>query len=184
MQVTPIRLHQVATTPPDPARWHINTKGQQYMIQSLREMFFGDTTSESSPAAENVNEFQIATCVVLLEIAMADDEFSDGERSKIITVMESRFGLTAEDAQQLINVAAEHRANSRDLWHFTNIINTSCSHDEKCSIIDEVWHVVFADGSMDGHENYLAHQLGKLFNLTHGQLIESKSKVLKEIRNT
>ena len=115
---------------------------------------------------------------------MADDEFTDDERTRIINALTSRFAMSAEDAATLIASATHARDNTRDIWHFTNIINQSCTQDEKQKIIDEVWHVVFADGSMDGHERYLAHQMAKLFNLTHEQLIESKVRVLDLIRNS
>lgn len=148
------------------------------MLQNLRGLLFG----ESSPVADQVDDLPVATCVVLLEIALADDEFTPEERSHISNTLESRFGLSHTDATELIEVAKKRRDESRDIWHFTSIINNHCSHEEKMSIIDEVWHVVFADGSMDGHENYLAHQMAKLFNLTHGQLIDSKVRVLAILR--
>lgn len=152
------------------------------MIESLKGLLFGDENAAQDTVVDRVDDLQVATCVVLLEIALADDEFTDDERARITQTMESRFGIAHDDATALIDVATKRREESRDIWHFTNVINQHCSTDEKQSIIDEVWHVVFADGSMDGHENYLAHQMAKLFNMTHGQLIDSKVRVLKELR--
>lgn len=152
------------------------------MLQSIKGLLFGE--SEQQAVVNRVDDLPIATCVVLLEIALADDEFTDDERAHITSTMENRFGLSHEDANELIEVATKKRDESRDIWHFTNVINNHCSQEEKLSIVDEVWHVVFADGSMDGHENYLAHQMAKLFNLTHGQLIDSKVKVLEKLRGT
>lgn len=151
------------------------------MLQSIKGLLFGETGTDAH-VADRVDDIPVATCVVLLEIALADDEFTDDERRHITTTMESRFGMSHDDATAIIEVATKRRDESRDIWHFTNVINNHCSHDEKMSIIDEVWHVVFADGTMDGHENYLAHQMAKLFNMTHGQLIDSKVRVLKKLR--
>lgn len=154
------------------------------MIQSLKSLLFTDAGPDATHTVPQVNEFELATAVILVEIAMADDEFTDDERTRIINALTSRFAMSAEDAATLIASATHARDNTRDIWHFTNIINQSCTQDEKQKIIDEVWHVVFADGSMDGHERYLAHQMAKLFNLTHEQLIESKVRVLDLIRNS
>lgn len=153
------------------------------MIQSLKNLLFAENAN-SNESAPSIDEFHLATCVILVEIAMADDEFTDEERTRIVNTMESRFDMSEADAHRLIEVATNARENSKDLWHFTNIINQSCSTDEKQKLIDEVWRVVFADGSMDGHENYLAHQMAKLFNLTHQHLIDSKVRVLEELRST
>ena len=51
---------------------------------------------------------------------------------------------------------------------------------EEMEVIEEVWRVIFADGTLDGHEDYLVHKLAKLLNLTHPQLIEAKMKVRGE----
>jgi len=42
-----------------------------------------------------------------------------------------------------------------------------------------VWDVVYADGKLDKHEDYLVHKLAALLRLTHKQLIEAKLKVKK-----
>ncbi|MCP4642028.1 MAG: hypothetical protein GY851_16415, partial [bacterium] len=47
-------------------------------------------------------------------------------------------------------------------------------------IIEEVWRVIFADGRLDGHEDYLVHKLARLLNLNHPQLIAAKVKVMEE----
>jgi uncharacterized tellurite resistance protein B-like protein len=143
-----------------------------------------DASSDDAVSSEERRHerLKVATCVVLVEIAMADDEFEPEERKHIISALQARFDLSEADAEELIELSTAEREKSRDLWSFTHLINEACSREEKMTIIDEVWRVVVADGTIDGHENHLAHQLGKLFNLTHGQLIESKMKVLKEVR--
>ncbi len=155
------------------------------MIQALKSLFSPETADSDvlPPSSVREERLKVATCVVLLEMAMADDEFTAEERTSVDQSLRTRFALTEEDANKLIELATEERKESKDLWAFTHQINDSCNHDEKLEIIDEVWRVVVADGSIDGHENHLAHQLAKLFNLTHGELIESKTKILKEARN-
>lgn len=154
------------------------------MLQALKSLFTDDASSDDavSPEERRHERLKVATCVVLVEIAMADDEFEPEERERIVSALRTRFELSEADAEELIELSASERKKSRDLWSFTHLINDACSREEKMTIIDEVWRVVVADGTIDGHENHLAHQLGTLFNLTHGQLIESKMKVLGEVR--
>ena len=121
--------------------------------------------------------------MVLVEIALADEEFTDDERSSIVASLVNRFTLSEDDAHELLDYAVEQHETSNDLWGFTHLINESCSNDEKIGIIDEVWRVIFSDGSICGHENHVAHKLATLFNLTHEQLIESKVRILAEVRS-
>lgn len=152
------------------------------MLNTLKQLFSQELVSEESEAPKAHERLKVATCVLLLEIARADDEFTDDERKQIIETLIERFSLSQDDAHELIDMASEAREQSRDLWSFTTQINQACTHSEKLDIIEEVWRVVCADGSIDGHEKHLAHQLGKLLNLRHGQIIEAKVKVLEDLR--
>jgi len=47
-------------------------------------------------------------------------------------------------------------------------------------VIELVWKVIYADGKLDKYEDHLAHQLAKMLNLTHKQLIDAKMKIKNE----
>ncbi len=125
---------------------------------------------------------RLATCVVLLEAARADNEFTDAERTHIVEVMQTRFELNNEEAHDLIEEATQLRDDSSDLWRFTHEINKAYPLAEKIAILEESWRIFYSDGTLDGHEDHLAHKLRNLLNLNHPQMIKAKMKVLKEIR--
>ncbi len=124
----------------------------------------------------------LATCVVLLEAARIDDAFSDEERRHILDVVRVRFELDEEEAEELLREATDARKESTDLWRFTRAINEAYTPDEKIRIIEEVWRIFYSDGTLDRHEDHLAHKLRALLNLNHPQLIQAKVRVLDEIR--
>lgn len=135
-----------------------------------------------SAATDATDRRKLATCVLLLEAARADNEFTDEERNAILGLMRARFQLTEAEAQEIIREATAARDESTDLWRFTHAINEGYSQVEKIEIIEEVWRVIYSDGVLDGHEDYLVHKLRQLLNLNHPQLIQAKMKVLDEIR--
>jgi uncharacterized tellurite resistance protein B-like protein len=150
------------------------------MLERLFKLFaIEEDTAEKADPDEKL---RMATCVILLEVAGADDEFSPEECEHIITVLRERFQITQDEAEELIRVTQERLDESSDLWKFTNQINQACSNAEKVHIIEEVWRLIFADSVLDGHEDYLVHKLARLMNLKHPILIDAKLKVLKEIR--
>jgi uncharacterized tellurite resistance protein B-like protein len=153
------------------------------MLNNLKKLFSAPANGTTNPQETTDERLKVATCAILLEIAHTDDDFCDDERRHIMETLTNRFSLSEGDAIELIELADEARKKSRDLWGFTNQINEACDKVEKLGVIEEVWRVVFADGSIGGHENHLAHQLGRLLNLTHGQIIELKIKVLDELRS-
>lgn len=145
---------------------------------------FRNLLGQPTPLAESNprQRRELATCVLILEVANADGECSDEERNHIIQTLGKRFSLDESQVYDLLEAAHELRAKSLDLWRFTSTINESFTHPEKQELLREVWRVVYADGYLDAHEDHLMHKLGRLLNLNHPQLIEGKLAVLKELR--
>jgi uncharacterized tellurite resistance protein B-like protein len=151
------------------------------MLNRIMSMFGPAERAEADEAA-GLDALHVATCVLLLEVATADEEFSDEERDRITDILRQRFELSHEDAAELVEFSHDARKRSADLWKFTNHVNENCTNEEKFRIMEEVWRVIYADGSLHGHEDYIVHKMAKLLNLNHPQLIETKMTVLKEVR--
>ena len=146
----------------------------------LLKKFFAKTSDEVG-AAENVQtsrDVRIATCALLLEMAKIDGKFSELERKSVVEVLENSYQLSAERATAFMEAADEQLEKSIDLWHFAKLINENYSTEEKIKIIEMVWQIIYTDGKLDKHEDYLAHKLANLLRLSHEQLIEAKLKVI------
>ena len=146
----------------------------------LLKKFFTKTTNDAT-AAESVRtslDVRIATCALLLEMAKIDGKFSELERKTVVEVLENSYQLSAERAAAFMEAADEQLEKSIDLWHFAKLINENYSTEEKIKIIEMVWQIIYTDGKLDKHEDYLAHKLATLLRLSHEQLIEAKLKVL------
>ena len=149
------------------------------MLKRFAAFFGGGATETEEHSPEAV---QLATCVILLEAARADDDFTDDERRHILAVMRERFELSAEEAEELLAAAVSAREESSDLYRFTREINDAYSVPEKVQIVEEVWRIFYTDNELSGHEDHLARKLQNLLNLNHPTMIEAKVRVLNEIR--
>ncbi|RJQ65750.1 MAG: TerB family tellurite resistance protein [Desulfobacteraceae bacterium] len=116
----------------------------------------------------------VAVCVILMEAAQADNEFTGEERDHVIQTLQVRFTLSPEEAHELMEISGGHRDASLDLWKFTNRINEALSREDKNKVLLEVWRVIHSDGALHAHEDYLVHQLARLMNLSHTELIAAK----------
>ena len=153
------------------------------MIELIKKLVGADTAhgSGATPAADERSqgrEVHLAACAVFLEVARIDNEFDESEREHILSVCENEYGLSSEDVLELNKASERELAKSLDLWTFTNVINEHYSNDEKTRLVELLWRLVYADGKMDEHENYLMHKLAKLLRLTHRDLIGAKLRVL------
>ncbi|KPJ65352.1 hypothetical protein AMJ44_10475, partial [candidate division WOR-1 bacterium DG_54_3] len=121
---------------------------------------------------------QIATCVLLLEVAKSDDEFSSIEKATISAILKKKFQMSHEAAEELMEIAKGKRAESIDLWEFTHLINQNFSIEEKTKVVEAAWRVIYADRKLDKYEDHLMHKLAKLLRLNHNEMIEAKMRVL------
>ena len=149
------------------------------MIDLLRKFF--QKTQDEFPGCKKEQQSHdpgIATCALLLEMANIDGEFSESEKESIIRIIKTEYQLTDDHAAALFQAADEQLKRSIDLWHFARLINQNYSEEEKIKIIEIIWQVIYTDGILDKHEDYLAHKLAKLLRLSHKQLIDAKLKVI------
>jgi uncharacterized tellurite resistance protein B-like protein len=147
------------------------------MVDFLKRVF--GTPDEES---RNADDIRVATCAIFLELASIDNEFSEEERQNILSMMQDEYNVSREHAIALAELANRELAESVDVWKFTNQINENYSEGEKMRIVELLWRLVYADGRLDAHEDYLMHKLGKLLRLQHRQLIAAKLRVLHEDR--
>ena len=149
------------------------------MIDKLKDFFNKNMSAEGSePGAGNERRLQVAASALLVEMAKVDDEFSEEENERIISLLKKEFSLTDEVAQELVAMAELELKASVDLWQFTSLINTTYSPDEKIKLIELVWRVIYADGKLDKHEDYLVKKIAHLLNLRHREMIDAKLRVL------
>lgn len=137
-------------------------------------------TNASDSALQDQDEFeriQVATCIILLEVAKSDDEFNSIEKMTVAALLKKKFELSSEAAEELMKVASQKREESFDLWQFTHLINENYTKEEKIKIVEAAWKVIYADDKLDRYEDHFVHKLAKLLQLRHSDMIEAKLRV-------
>ena len=134
------------------------------------------TENDKGESAEK--RIQVATCALLIEMGQTDNEFSEEEQDRILSILKKEFSLTDEMSKELIELAKLELKASVDLWQFTNLINDNYTPEDKIRLIEMIWRVIYADGKLDKHEDYLVKKLTTLLNLRHKEMIDAKLKVL------
>ncbi len=137
-----------------------------------------DEKAASGRSAGTGHELQMAVCALFVEMARIDESFSAEEMAAVIDILKDKYGLSAENATAMITAAEAELEQSVDYWQFARLINENYSMDEKVAIIEMLWQIVYLDGNLDKHEDYLMHKLAKLLRLHHKQLMDAKKKVL------
>ncbi len=151
------------------------------MMNRMRKFFDAGPAHEETPGGDaSGHDTRIAVCALFLEMGKIDGEFSEEEQASIASILEREYQLSRADVAELMNLAMEKLDESIDLWHFANRINKSYSEEEKLWIIEMIWRIVYVDGTLDQHEDYLIRKLSTLLHISHKQFINAKMKVLHD----
>ncbi len=153
------------------------------MLLRLKKMLLGEESEVPGAEEKDHRErIQVATCVILLEVARSNDEFSRVEKTTLSAILQKRFDLPEEAIRELLEIAKRSREESVDLWEFTNLVNEHYSINDKKEILEAAWRVIYADDKLDMYEDHFVHKLAKLLRLEHRDLIAAKLKIKDERR--
>ena len=125
---------------------------------------------------------QVATCALLMEVAHSDGHYQSVEAKVVHDLLAKKFNLSPAAVAELIDYSHQHREESLDLFQFAREINAHFSRDEKLDVMEGVWRVIYADGTLDKYEDALARQFATLLRLDHKDAISRKLKVLDEVK--
>ncbi|MCB1182117.1 TerB family tellurite resistance protein [bacterium] len=149
------------------------------MFGSLKQFF--DEKLAPAAAVSEEERLQVATCALLLEVAHADDDYSEDEVQTVMAVVGRRFGLSAAETSGLLAVADEERRRSGDLYQFARLVNDSYTRERKLAIVELLWRVVYSDGVLESHEDALMHKLGTLLGVRLDELMALKVQVKRDL---
>ncbi|HEX9162105.1 MAG TPA: TerB family tellurite resistance protein [Thermoanaerobaculia bacterium] len=124
---------------------------------------------------------RLATAAVLLETGYADGTLTPAEGEDMATHLERAFNVSADEARELIDAAAEIRKGTIDHFALTNYIRKNASLADRIEIVKTMWRMVYSDGKLTDYENYLVRKLADLLGLEHHVMIEAKVAVLRDL---
>ena len=137
----------------------------------------GDGDEGSQDAQHRLH---LAACALLLELAHADDEFTEAEAGHIEVVLRRHFDLSEAEALELMELAEQERSGAIDLWQFTSLIRSSYDLGQKTLLAEVMWGLILADGEIARHEAYLLRKIANLLDLEAGYLSEARKRVDRE----
>jgi uncharacterized tellurite resistance protein B-like protein len=147
------------------------------MLDAIKS-FFSDTMEPVSPEEEvAAPDVRLAACALLIEIAHADDEFTDDEGQHLLSAIRRQYGLDDAEAEQLLELAEKERVNAVDLWQFTKLIKQHYSLGQKVVLVEVMWGLVYSDGDLSSHEESLIRRVCHLLDLAPGYLSQVRKKV-------
>ncbi|MEX2467658.1 MAG: TerB family tellurite resistance protein [Gemmatimonadota bacterium] len=141
-----------------------------------------EETGESGESGAAAPDLELAACALLLELAHADDAFSDEERQHVEAAVRRHFDVDPARAEELLELAEAERREAVDFWQFTSLIDRNYSLAQKTLLAEVMWGLMYSDGELADKEQYLMRKISNLLHIKPGYLSEAKKRV--EARQT
>ena len=145
------------------------------MFQTFRDVFAalrGD--APSAPAAGGPAAFRLACAVLLVEVMRADPAIPPAEREAVLGALRRRFTLGDGELHELVALAEQASRSASDFHQFTSQLNDELDAPAKAAVVETMWQVAYADGTVDAHENHVISRIAGLLHVTHGEYIAAK----------
>jgi uncharacterized tellurite resistance protein B-like protein len=145
------------------------------MLNTLRDLY--DAVRPPTAAerqAERLRGLRLATAVLLVEVMRADPGFGEPARRAAIDALRSEFGLADDEVARLLELAMQTSQSANDYYTFTSRINEGFDMAQKVTMIEHLWRVALADGSLGATENHVLRKIADLLYIPQGAYINAK----------
>ncbi len=148
------------------------------MVSAIKQ-FFEKYINPSPDIPDRVSEhsLQLATAALLIEMMRADAKISEDERRTVTKSIQSKFKLTEEETNALLQLAEEEIWKSTGYYEFTSLINKGFTYRQKLKVVEHMWEVAFADADLDKYEEHMVRKIANLIYVSHKDFIETKLRV-------
>ncbi len=129
-----------------------------------------DKLIETELKKENLKRYQQALAVVLVDIALVDNEFDYAEHAFIFNALAEQFNLTKDQLYKLIEEAESLVNESNDIDSYGTILRDLISSEECESVMHTLDQLAKIDNNRSHYESKLRQRYEKLLGV---RVIES-----------
>jgi uncharacterized tellurite resistance protein B-like protein len=119
-------------------------------------------------------DLEVATVVLLLDVAYEDHEDLGVERTTILSCIEREIGIDERQALELVELAERRRSESDHVTSASARIATRYDLEQRRRIAALLWKVVYADRVVDDAEAAFADRVAHLLGLTDEDVREAR----------
>ena len=148
------------------------------MLDRLKALFLSDPEADADRASRGDDDLRLAAVALLVEAACADGEFDAAERHCIRSLIESRFGLSQNEATALLDEATRVVQDSVQILRFTRTIKDRYAYEARVALMEMLWDVIYADGVPDALEAQLMRRIGGLLYVSDHDRGAARQRVL------
>ena len=141
---------------------------------------FFKSKKDQVPEEKPMDPVQMATAVLLIEMARADFDQAENENEVIKQLLKNHFDLNNQGNNDLFMEAEAIADDSVSLHEFTRTLHETLEPEAKEEIIEMLWRLAMSDDDLDKHEDYLVRKVADLLYVSNTIVLKIRHKVTQE----
>tara|TARA_B100000989_G_C19530094_1_gene469128 strand:- start:4525 stop:4977 length:453 start_codon:yes stop_codon:yes gene_type:complete len=147
------------------------------MINKIKDLITRFNTKEETTEESSSNLLDNACAALLVEIAFADKDFDETEKTSLKQSLIETYAVDELDIEEIIKDAEETVSESTSLYGYTRVVNDEFEYEDKLSLLKNLWKVAYADGNLDKYEEHLIRKISDLIHISHTDYINIKLEI-------
>lgn len=148
------------------------------MISRIRALLAG---TGPAPGRRAADELRLAAATLLVVAARMDGSFDEAERATVHGLLRRQLGLDPAEAGELLDLAEAAAMRSTQLFAFTETVKNGYAPDERIAMIEMLWEVVYADGTLHDYEANLLRRVAGLIHVPDPVSGTARKRVLARL---
>lgn len=149
------------------------------MFDKLRH-FISDVTGETATRSFAPDDYRLAAAALFVHLAHADGVVGAPELRRVRELIAQNFGLDAQATTQLIRFAEESDREAVDFYHFTNTLKRSLDDFGRIKIVEMMWEIAYADGTVSEIEANIVARIAELLSVAPHDRVRLRHEVEAE----
>jgi len=140
-------------------------------------MFSFFKKSQQKDVPENVNssfEIELTAAVLAYEIARIDGEISNEELNILMKEIQTIANKVNKDEKEILKIIEVYSNDSVSFYEFIEDINKNYTKDDKLSLLNFMWKIAYADGTLEVNEEKIIRRLADLIKIKDLEVLKLK----------
>ncbi len=147
------------------------------MLDALKKFFKGLSGEQEQEGRFSEDDERLAVAALMFHIITVDGEIGQQELDQLKRILQQQYDLSEDDTQELMDLARERDEDSVDLYRFTSVLKRKLEPEQRLRVIEILWEMGFADGSVHEFEDNTIWRVAELLGVSSRDRMELKQKV-------
>ena len=143
--------------------------------------FIDGLENGDTPNTRPKDELATAVAVLLTKAAALDGGVDSDERRIVADRLSARYGVAAEELSEVMAEAEQTAETSVDLYHFTRVAKDLLDEAGRIELLEAMWEVVYADGTLHEYESQLMRRVSGLLFVEDRESGAARKRALEKL---